>query len=311
MAGLKIAVTGAAGFLGTEVLRKLNEAGSHPVAIVRTPPGGGVPYDVRVAGDLATAPLEPLLAGCDAVVNLAARVHVVRRESPAEALRRHFAMNCDFPVRLANAARYAGLSRMVQLSSVAAIASNTPGFVADDGSPERPTTPYGKAKLAADRALAELSVPHMTIMSLRPPAIYGPGVGAFFAKLLGAARLGVPLPVGGYHNRRSFAYVDNVADAVVTALGSGLEGAFVITDSPPISTADLYRRLLAMYDHGDRVFDAPRGVITPLLRLALRDRAQSLVGDAAYDGSRFAAATGWRPRIAMDEALARTVRGRG
>ena len=85
--------------------------------------------------------------------------------------------------------------------------------------------------------------------------------------------------------------------------------AYILTDSPPLSTADLYRRLLTLYGHRNRVWNWPAPLIATTARLLLRSRAQSFIGDAAYDGGRFAETFGWQPPTPMDEALAQTVAG--
>jgi nucleoside-diphosphate-sugar epimerase len=235
-------------------------------------------------------------------------VHVMQKEDPATAEAAFQAMNAELPVRMAEAAKRAGVRRFVQLSSVAAISSmSTPGQPIGDDRSDRPESPYGRSKRAADEALAAMSDDAMTTASLRPPAIYGPGVGAFLAMLMRAAKLGVPLPIAGIDNRRSFAFVDNIADAAVRAVEGTATGSYILTDSPPISTADLYRRLLVLYGHSNRVWNWPAPIIATTAKLLLRSRAQSFIGDAAYDGSRFAETFGWQPPTSMDEALARTV----
>ena len=305
---MKVAVTGASGFVGKAVVDALARAGHQPIAIVRA--ASSARGETRTSGDLLAADFAPLFEGCDAVVNCAARVHVTAREDPATAERAFDAMNAELPVRMASAAKKGGVRRFVQLSSVAAISSISPAnTMIDDDSAAQPESPYGRAKRAADEALAAMSDNSMTIVSLRPPAIYGPGVGAFFAMLMRAAKLGLPLPVANIDNRRSFAFVDNIADAVVRATEGSATGAYILTDSPPLSTADLYRRLLTLYGHRNRVWNWPAPLIATTARLLLRSRAQSFIGDAAYDGGRFAETFGWQPPTPMDEALAQTVAG--
>lgn len=305
---MRVLVTGAGGFLGRAIVAEAARAGHHVIAASRTGdrvPGAG---GVQAVGDLC-APDCPLdLAGVDAVVNCAARVHVTGREDPAKAEAAYRAMNADLPVRLAEEARAAGAARFVQISSVAAIASRTAdGETLGDGAAPRPSTPYGRAKLAADEALQRLDADGFSIVSLRPPAIYGPGVAAWFALLARAARAGIPLPVGAIHNRRSFAFVGNVASAVVASLDMVRSGSFIVTDSLPISTADLYSRLVALSGHGNRVWHWPEPLIRLPARLMLGDRADSLLGNAAFDGRRFAGEFGWHPRVDMDEALRLTL----
>lgn len=301
---MRIAITGASGFLGKQVLRALRARNHEAVAIVRRADSISPDLEKRVAPDLARSDLEPLIEGVDAVVQCAARVHITK--SAAQEINDE--INRDLPIRLAQAARNVGVKRFVQLSSVVAVTSLTePGGTVSDNSTPCPQTNFGRAKLAADIALAEQSSPTMPIVSLRPPIMLGPGVGAHVALLMRCARAGLPLPIGAIGNRRSVSFVENIADAIVAACETRVEGAYIVTDSAPLSTADLYRKLLRANGHADRVFRVPRGMVSLAARTILGARADSLLGDAAFDGTRFAQATGWQPRVTLDEAIRRTV----
>jgi nucleoside-diphosphate-sugar epimerase len=305
----RIAVTGAAGFIGRRVVLSLERKGVAVRAIVRSPARIDGAAETCLSGNLADAGRE-LFAGCDAVVHCAARVHVMRPEAPAMARVAYDLTNRELPLKLAAAARDAGVSRFVQLSSLAAVCSTTaPGEVADDDTPPRPTTPYGRGKLAADLELSAMADQDFTVVSLRPPAVYGPGVGAWFAQLLRAARLGVPLPVGGIRNRRSFAFVDNVADACAIAAIGPLppSGAYLVTDSEPVSTADLYDRLCQLNGYGKRAWRWPAGPVRVAIRAVLGGRSDSALGDAACGGARFSSLTGWTPPVDWEAALQQTV----
>ncbi len=307
---LRIAITGMTGFVGGAIARRLAAEGHSLIAITRS--GRAVvstTTEVRPCADLfAERDLSHLVRDTDAVINCAARVH----QSPLmdatvdEAL--HQAANADFPARLAEAAKAAGTTRFIQMSSVAAIASCTQaGVVVDDATPPLPTNAYGRAKLAADDTLAGLSGAAMPIITLRPPAVFGPGVGAQFALLLRAAKLGLPLPVGAVRNQRSFIALDNLADAVALAATSALEGSYIVTDSAPLSTADLYARLMRGFGYPPRVWRWPPSLVRGVAGMALGQRAASLLGDAAFSGRVFAEASGWQPCVDFDAAIRQTV----
>lgn len=305
---MKIAVTGASGFIGRAVVAQLASKGHHVRALSRSGQACPGAAETAATGDLVAADPAPLVAGCDAVIHCAARVHVLRREAPADAERAYRAMNQDLPLALARTAREGGAARFVQISSAAAIASTSaPGETVTDATEPRPRGPYGRSKLAADEALAELAAPGFAVVSLRPPTVYGPGVSGWFALYDRAARLGVPLPLGRVENRRSFAFIGNIASAIAAAAEGGPSGAYLVTDSEPVSSAELYRRLLALHGKGNRILPVPAPLVRLPARLVLRERADSLLGDAAFDGSRFAARFGWSPQTPLDEALALTI----
>lgn len=306
-----VAVTGAAGFVGRAVVAHLAGSGRHVRAITRNEPTIDEATETIAAGDLLAADWGPLVQGCDAIVHCAARVHVLKREDPTQAEIDYREMNAELPVRLAERAKAAGLRHFVQLSSAAAIASRSaPGETITDDTPPRPTSPYGRSKLEADRRLLDLASDNFHVVSLRPPAVFGPGVGAFFARFDRAARSGLPMPLGRIANRRSFVYAGNLADAVACALAGSRSGAWLLTDSAPVATADLYRRLLALHGFGDRVWHWPSWSVWTVARLMLRHRADSLLGDAAYDGRRFSSDFNWIAPIPLDEALRYTVNAR-
>lgn len=306
---MKIAVTGAAGFLGRAVIQRLAARGAGARAIVRASfPLEGA-SETWAVGDLIDAPHAELFADCDAVIHCAARVHVTQREPLQIARAAYDRANRELSLRLALAARGAGVRRFVHLSSLAAVCSTTgPGQTVDDSTAPRPSTPYGESKLAADRSLTALAGPEFAVICLRPPTIFGPGVGALFAQLLRAARLGLPLPFGAIENRRSFAYVDNIADAtVVAAMGpQPPSGAYLVTDSQPLSTANLYDQICGLYGHRRRALRWPPAPVRAATRLVLGSRAASAIGDAACSGDRFSAITGWTPVVDWDTALVRT-----
>ena len=308
----RAAVTGGAGFIGRAIVARLAERGWQVRAITRdgaAVPGAG---ETAASGDLLLADPRPLFAGCDAIVHCAARVHVLGREDPGQAEIEYRRMNAELPVTLAQAAKAAGARHFIQLSSAAAIASSSgPGETITDAAPPHPSSPYGRSKLAADEALAELADDRFAVVSLRPPAVYGPGVGAWFALYNRAARAGLPLPLGRIVNARSFVFSGNVADAVAQALDAQRSGAWLVTDSDPLSVAALYRKLLALHGHGNRVWVVPRPLVLPAVRLVLRERAASLLASAWFDGARFAREFGWTPPTPLDEGLERTIRTAG
>lgn len=306
---MRIAVTGAGGFVGQAVVSRAIKRGHEVRALIRgRTVDVGSQIEVRAVGDLeACDNLEALFENCDAVINLAARVHVTRETStdPAGAYRR---LNRDLALRLADAAATARARRFVQLSSVAAIASLLPaGKVADDDTLCTPQNLYGESKRAADEALIARANDDVSIACLRPPTVFGPGVTAFFAQLMHAARLGIPLPIGGFDNLRSFIYVDNLADAAIVTAEQQFAGIYVVTDSPPKSTADLYRALLAAYGRPTWLPKLPSRLVRAVSGVVLGERVESLLGCSAFDGQRFAVVAGWTPPVSFEEAIMRTV----
>ncbi len=299
----RIAILGANGFVGRAMCASAAAAGHEIVALMRHAAEPHSPAGAVIISDLEN--IAEHLQNCDWMVNCAGRAHVLKNEEPARALAGFRSVNRDLALEVAIQAKSAGVRRFVQISSVAAVGSkSSPGEIFRDSSPPAPDRPYGVSKLEADQALAALSDSRMGIVSLRPPALIGRQPAGFVARLARAADKGIPLPFGKIDNRRSFVSVDNLASAVLAALSADIDGAFLVTDSDPMSVGQLYSRLLEYAGHPGRCFDLPVFIVDCLASLALGQRRDSLMGDAAYDGSGFALATGWVPPLTMDEALA-------
>ncbi|WP_165853492.1 NAD-dependent epimerase/dehydratase family protein [Aurantiacibacter aquimixticola] len=297
-----LTILGANGFVGRRLCDAAISAGHRVRAVARrdweTSPG------VRkfIHADLGDT--EDLFGDSDWAVNCVGRAHVLAKEDPQASMKAFRSINHDLAIELAAQARMAGVSRYVHISSVAAVRSTTgPGEVIDDETDPEPDRTYGVSKLEADEALIAEDQEEMTIACLRPPALLGPKPIGFIRKFARAAAHGVPLPIGGVQNARSFMAVHNLADATLIALSHGVRGAYIVTDSSPMSIGTLYRDMLRGAGYGDRALRVPQKFLEIAAAAALGARKDSLLGNAAYDGSRFAAETGWRPPMSINRAV--------
>jgi len=154
----RVAVTGAAGFVGRSVLARLRETGVETVAIDRTP-GDGV-----LAGDLSDPAFRrDALAGSSAVIHLAA-IPGGAAEADYDLSRR---VNLDVTLALMEEAR----GRFVHASSIAVFGA-PPAELVDDDTPPRPLSTYGAHKLMAEVALANLKrLGRLDGIALRLPGI--------------------------------------------------------------------------------------------------------------------------------------------
>ncbi|MEI6986564.1 MAG: NAD-dependent epimerase/dehydratase family protein [Rhodospirillaceae bacterium] len=318
----RVLVTGATGFIGRALMPQLLDRGWKVRAALRisdsTLPDG---VELVTVGDVADLPdWRPALKEVDLVVHLAARVHVMADSAP-DALARYRRINVDATRQLAEMARNAGVRRFLLMSSTKAAGEGGPNPLTEE-MPPNPTDPYGISKLEAEAALREaangklasgklangnLAGNSMTWVALRPPLVYGPGVGANFLKLLGLARHGMPLPLGAVRNRRSLIYVGNLVDAVIHCLvhPDAANHSFFIHDGEPLSVPELINRLARLYGQPPlRQVAIP----VPLLRLGaamlgMSTTCDRLCGSLEVDDSALRRATNWSPRFTIDEGL--------
>ncbi|HEY0523193.1 MAG TPA: NAD-dependent epimerase/dehydratase family protein [Stellaceae bacterium] len=320
----RVLVTGATGFVGRALLPVLHESGWDVTAALRRPPEAGAslaaPARTVVLGEFGPetdwpAALHPPDGGggaapVDAVVHLAARVHVMREADPDPDAAFNRA-NAEATARLAVEAARAGVSRFVYLSSVKVNGERTaPGRPFREDDPPMPEDAYARSKLAAETALARLAgeTAGMSITVLRPPLIYGPAVRGNFLSLIRLAGRGIPLPLGGVEdNRRSLLAVGNLADAIRRVLDTADPpgfGGYLLRDGEDLSTAALLRRLAAALGRPARLVPVPPAILAAALRaLGRGGMAERLLGSLQIDDSRFRETFAWTPPLTVDEGL--------
>jgi nucleoside-diphosphate-sugar epimerase len=309
-----VLVTGATGFVGRVLVERLLADGGAVRAAVRRP-AQGLPREVSqvVIGDIGPeTDWMHAVGGIDAIVHLAARVHMTG-EDATDALPRFRAVNTAGAVALARAARAAGVRRLVLLSTTTVYGDRSHGRPFDESSPPAPATPYAQSKLEAERLVAGIVKGSATeLVVLRPPLVYGADAKGNFARLVRLVERGIPLPLRSVRNRRSLVYVGNLADAILRALDhpAAARGTFVVSDGEDVSTPDLIARFATALGRPARLLPFPPA----LLRLAgsslgWGDEVGRLLDDMVVDSARIRAELGWRPPFTLDEGLAQSVRG--
>ena len=224
---MKVLVTGATGFLGRAVARRLAAHG-HALRVLVRPTSRleGFPDGFEVAAGDVTDPLSfrAAASGCGAVVHLAALVKVWVPDPS-----RFEAVNVGGFENALAAAREAG-ARLVYTSSFIALGPSGPGALdasrAHPGPPFR--NPYERTKALADARAREAAAGGQDVVTLYPGVIYGPGdmtEGNIVARMI-ADHLNGRLPglVGPADRRWSYAFVEDVAEGHALALEKGRPG---------------------------------------------------------------------------------------
>ena len=141
------------------------------------------------------------------------------------------------------------------------------------------------------------------LLLLRPPLVYGPGVGGNFRALLRLARSGLPLPFAGLDNHRSLIARDNLIDLIAACCAhpsiapAGRGTILLVRDGTDLSTPELIRILAASQGRKAILFALPKPVFAGLRRLPLLGAAfRRLTLSLQIDDGPTRAALGWRPR---------------
>ena len=309
---MKALVTGANGFVGREVLQRLNVmSGLHAVGSVRRA-AGLIGVTVVEVGDLtAQSDWSMALAGADTVVHLAARVHVMQETEP-DPLRAFRAVNVDGTLNLARQAAAAGVKRFVFISSVKVNGECTsPGRAFAEADAPNPQDAYGQSKHEAEQGLRQLSADtDMEVVVIRPPLVYGPGVKANFAALMRAVHRGWPLPLGAVHNQRSLLGLDNLVDFIVTCIThpQAANQTFLVSDGQDLSTTELVRGMAQAAGVPAHLLPIPVWALQAGASLLGKgDAVQRLCGNLQVDKSKARSLLGWVPPVSVEEGLRRAM----
>lgn len=289
-----ILITGASGFVGRHLLKRL-PGDLRPAVRGRSGLRGEI-----VVGDIGPqTDWSKALQGVERVVHLAGRAHVLRDQS-SDPLAAFDQVNVEGTRTLAEAAVRAGVRRFVFVSSIGVNGNETHGrpFTAD--APPAPHAPYAVSKWKAEQMLVQLAQRSgLELVIIRPPLVTGIGAKGNLGLLDRALRRGIPLPLGSVTgNRRDFVSNDNLVDLIRLCLDhpDAPGHVFLASDGAPVSTREFLEQRARALGVKPRLFP----VSPALLRLAFRllrrkGMATQLLGDLEVDIAPARQLLGWSP----------------
>jgi len=310
-----ILVTGANGFIGRSLCVALSHSGRTVVAVTRHALTDRAPNitNCQISTLAIDTDWQYVLRGCDAVVHLAARVHVMT-DTATDPLSEFRRVNVDGTSSLARQAAAAGVRRFIFISSIKVNGEATRlGQVFTANDVPSPQDPYSISKHEAEQGLRKVAVETgMEVVIIRPPLVYGPRVRANFQRMMRWLKRGVPLPLGAIHNKRSLVALDNLVDLIIICLNhpAAANQTFLVADGEDLSTPELLRRMGLALSRPAWLIPVPTLLLEAgAVLLGRRDMAQRLCGSLQVDISKARELLGWNPPFSVDEALRRTAQG--
>jgi nucleoside-diphosphate-sugar epimerase len=280
---MKVAVTGPNGWIAKALQQKLLVHGNTSVGINRSWLAQQTHQDKVL--------LTRELSQCDAVIHLAALVHQMHSMPTLEDYR---AINCELTLKLAMAASNEGVRQFVFVSTAKVMGERSSRSFLESDAPE-PTDAYSISKLEAEQGLRHLQqagkLGSMKVVIVRPPLVFGDGVGANYQKLISLASTRWPLPLGGATALRSMVSINRLTDGLMVLLKASdqLKNFEVFFAVEPLdqSAASIIREIRQAKGRSAGLVPVPpklmQAVLYAIGKSAIYDR---LFTSLQFDGSR-------------------------
>ena len=281
---MRILITGAYGFVGTNLCKYLVSKGHECHALdIPVAKRADVPYNQFFTWD----DLERLFPNrtidqpsqsnnYDVLIHLAGKAHDLKKIACEQS---YFDINVGLTEKIFNASQ-GKVARFIYFSSSKADANGNA---------------YGRSKLAAEQFLAGRAI------VLRPAMIHGPGNKGNLNLLWGIARRGFPWPLAAFENRRSFTSVGNICAAVEALAERGTNGIYPIADDDMLSTSRIIELMAEACGRKARLWRLPKGFmrfvarVGDVLHLPLTtERIKKLTEDSFVDNTELKRRLGWQ-----------------
>ena len=291
---MKIVITGASGFVGINLQDYLKL--SHEVQ----------PLSIRYVSG------QQFEFNTDIVIHLAGKAHDLKKVQHPEA---YYEANFELTKQLFDGFLKSSASTFIFMSTVKAVADKADGVLTEETIPD-PKTHYGIAKQQAERYILSQALPeNKRLYILRPCMIHGPNNKGNLNLLYQLVCKGLPWPLGGFQNQRSFLSVENLCFVIKELLENATipSGVYQVADDKPLSTNELIQFLGLSLNKKSKIWNIPiyliKGIakLGDFLQLPLNsERLQKLTENYVISNQKIVAAIGKPLPIKTEEGLLKT-----
>lgn len=315
---MRVLVTGASGLLGGAVADEILRRG-HEVRTFQRRPSGVAGAEDATGSVTDRGAVSAAMTGVDAVVHLAARVSLAG--DPAE----FETVNVGGTATLLEAARRAGATRFVYISSPS-VAHSGASIVGDDALPADPDHArgdYARSKAKGELTALAADASGFAVVAVRPHLVWGPGDTQLVQRIVDRARSGrLPLLDHGTSLIDTI-YIDNAATGIAQALERAEDvhgNSYVLTNGEPRPVAELLAGICLAAGVTPPTRSVPAGLATAagsIIERAWRVKpgldeppmtrflAEQLSTAHWFDQRRTRRDLEWAPAVSLDEGFAR------
>lgn len=291
---MKITITGASGFVGTNLENYLE-----------------ISHDI-VSMSVRYLPNQQFEIKTDALIHLAGKAHDLKKVSNPQD---YYEANFDLTKQLFDSFLVSTATVFIFMSTVKAVADEVKGILGEDKIPN-PKTHYGIAKQQAEEYILSQELPEdKRVYILRPCMIHGPGNKGNLNLLYQLVSKGLPWPLGDFQNKRSFLSIENLCFVIQELLENIVipSGVYQVSDDTPLSTNELVHLLGFSLDKKNRILNIPSSWIKGVAALGdyfhlplNSERLQKLTENYVVSNRKIVSAIGKPLPIQSKEGLLQT-----
>ncbi len=321
---IKILVTGANGFIGNYLCKKLIKKYNYVNAIVRNLSNTTKISNVKYfsVGEInSKTNWRDLLKNIDCIIHCAGKAHIMERNNLIEQ-DIFSSVNIGGTQNLAHQAATAGVKKFIFLSSIKVNGETTYTPYLNNNDVEKseffthldkplPQDFYALSKFKAENILWEISKKTgLNISILRLPLVYGEGVKGNLNRLLKLVRSGIPLPFGMINNQRSMISLDNLSDLIIKCIEhpAAVGKTFLVSDGKDLSTPELLNLIASSMGKSSRLFPIPVFVLKYIaIALNRSEEMNKIISSLKVDTLFTRETLNWTPPVSISEGIKKMV----
>ncbi|WP_224798297.1 NAD-dependent epimerase/dehydratase family protein [Idiomarina abyssalis] len=302
-----ILVTGGRGFVGGQLIARLQELQTDFISLVRSGSEGLASFEAAMPEEPSSESLTSLVTEfgqpINTVIHCAGLAHSNLRNADYEDYR---VANVILTEELAKLALNVGATKFIFLSTIGVHGRISSELISESSSLV-PYDDYSRSKLKAEKCLVELfenEKRSSELVIIRPPLIVGEGAPGNLSKLIKLCDWPVPLPFGLIDNKRTVLSLENLLDFICFAQdNTDVSGIFTLADDEVLSTKEIAREIKSSLGKSRFMFPVPMMFMKILSSLVRKPHFyEQLCGDLVVDSAR-AKSQGWQPVVSSKASL--------
>lgn len=299
---MNIAVTGASGFVGKNLVPYLKKINHDVLSLSRSSNFNYASIDSSLLNH----------KNINVLIHLAGKAHDLKNITNSL---EYFEVNVDLTTNLFDSFLNSNSSIFIYLSSIKAAADKSECPIIEDND-SHPLSVYGQSKLKAEEYLLSKTLPESKkLFILRPCMIHGPGNKGNLSLLYKIVSKKIPWPLGAFENSRSYCSIDNLMFIISELINNNeiSSGVYNVSDDTPLSTNSIISLISESHNRTAKIWNVPKKLISftaklgDILHLPLNsERLQKLTDSFVVSNNKIKSAIGKPLPISSKDGLMKT-----